>query len=265
MLSVLSIAGSDSSGGAGIQADIKTIAAHHLFAQTAITALTAQNTLGVAAVHAVPPSMVQDQIDAVYADIRPHAVKVGMLSDPQVVKAVAAALVRNNATNIVLDPVMVATSGSALSSNESVAALVEHLAPMAAVLTPNLQEAQVLARMTIDSPEAVEKAAQAILALGSESVLVKGGHFAPESTQASDYLIVRNAGGCWIEGPRVNNPNTHGTGCTLSSAIACGLAKGAGIRQAVEDAKRYLTRALQANLNLGSGSGPLDHLWMLPQ
>ncbi|MDO4503194.1 MAG: bifunctional hydroxymethylpyrimidine kinase/phosphomethylpyrimidine kinase [Coriobacteriia bacterium] len=263
MPSVLSVAGSDSSGGAGIQADIKAIAAHHLFAQTAVTAITAQNTLGVSAVQALSPELVEAQIDAVFQDIRPDAVKVGMIPTAEVAQAVARALERNGAKNVVVDPVMVATSGSSLTTDAAVLALREHLVPRALVLTPNLQEAQVLAGMDISSREEVEQAARIILELGPRAVLVKGGHFAADQPNADDYLLLASGQDLWIAGERISNPNTHGTGCTLSSAIACGLARGLDVEQAVRGAKEYLTNALRAQLDLGKGSGPLDHLYML--
>lgn len=272
MQAVLSIAGSDSSGGAGIQADIKTIAAHHLFAETAITALTAQNTLGVHGVENVSPEFVAQQIDAVFADIRPAAVKIGMVSSPEIVMAIAEALKRNAAENIVVDPVMVATSGSALIENDAVRALVRQLFPLATVVTPNLSEAEVLAGFSIESEADMERAARAIAPACAGAVLVKGGHLpAGEDAaasvsvprQASDFLLLPSGEGVWLRGDYVDNHNTHGTGCTLSSAIACGLAQGYSVQDAVARAKDYLTGALRANLNLGAGSGPLDHLYQL--
>ena len=260
MKSVLSIAGSDSSGGAGIQADIKTIQAHHLFAQTAITALTAQNTTGVYGVLDVDPAFVEQQIDVVFDDIRPDAVKIGMVSSAAIVDAIVAALVRNGATNIVVDPVMVATSGAELSSDDAVVALREKLIPLATVITPNIPEAEVLFGAKIDGPQAQEEAAKAVAQATGVAVLVKGGHGAND---ANDVLGRPDGSVTWFNGERVDTANTHGTGCTLSSAIACGLARGFSLEQSIDQAKRYLTGALTAGLDLGKGSGPMDHMWQL--
>ena len=257
MKSVLSIAGSDSSGGAGIQADIKTIQAHHLFAQTAITALTAQNTTGVYGVLDVEPAFVAQQIDVVFEDIRPDAVKIGMVSSPAIVDAIVDALVRNDATNIV-DPVMVATSGSELSSNEAVVALREKLIPLATVITPNMPEAEVLFGAHIENAADQERAAVEIARATDVAVLVKGGH---GENDANDVLARPDGTVTWFEGERVDTANTHGTGCTLSSAIACGLAVGKPLEEAVKSAKDYITGALSAGLDLGHGSGPMDHMW----
>ena len=282
---VLSIAGSDSSGGAGIQADIKTIMAHGLFAECAITALTAQNTTGVYGVLNVDPAFVEQQIDVVFDDIRPAAVKIGMVSDPEIVHAIAAALQRNNAQNIVVDPVMVATSGSALIVDEAVDALVSELFPLSSVVTPNLPEASALCGFEIASERDMERATEAIARLCGDAVLIKGGHFAdedvsasedassgeganagesasaPGSAQASDLLRLRDGELVWLRAPRIDTQNTHGTGCTLSSAIACGLARGLAVTEAVRQAKAYVSGALGAGLNLGRGSGPLDHAY----
>ena len=258
MKSVLSIAGSDSSGGAGIQADIKTIQAHHLFAQTAITALTAQNTTGVYGVLDVDPAFVEQQIDVVFDDIRPDAVKIGMVSSPVIVDAIVAALVRNGATNIVVDPVMVATSGSELSSDEAVVAMREKLIPLAAVITPNMPEAEVLFGAHIENAADQERAAVEIARATGVAVLVKGGH---GENDANDVLARPDGTVTWFEGERVDTANTHGTGCTLSSAIACGLAVGKPLDEAVKSAKDYIIGALSAGLDLGRGSGPMDHMW----
>ena len=258
MKSVLTIAGSDSSGGAGVQADIKTIQAHRLFAQSAITALTAQNTTGVYGVFDVPAGFVASQIEVVFDDIRPDAVKVGMVSSAGIVAAIADALVRVGAQNIVVDPVMVATSGSSLAAGGAVEALAERLIPLAALVTPNMPEAEVLAGATISSPEAQERAACAIAQRFGVATLVKGGH---GENDASDVLALPGGEATWFSGERIRTENTHGTGCTLSSAIACGLAVGHGLERAVGDAKRYVAGALAAGLDLGRGSGPLDHMW----
>ncbi len=260
MRSVLTIAGSDSSGGAGIQADMKTIAAYHLFAQSVITALTAQNTTGVMDVMDVPPEFITAQIDAVFADIRPAAVKVGMVSSPGAARAIAEGLVRWEAADIVVDPVMVATSGSALAGDAAVAAVREQLIPLATVITPNRDEAQVLAGRPIADAADQEAAAAAIARDTGAAVLVKGGH---NANDANDVLALPTGEIRWFEGRRISNPNTHGTGCTLSSAIACGLAQGQSLPEAICSAKRYLEGALAAQLDLGRGSGPLDHLYML--
>lgn len=277
MKAVLTIAGSDSSGGAGIQADLKTIAAHHLFGESVITALTAQNTLGVTGVLEVEPDFVGTQIDAVFDDIRPDAVKIGMVSSLAIVDAIADGLDRHKAANVVVDPVMVATSGSALIADAAVDALVRRLFPRAAVITPNIPEAEVLSGMAIASLEDVEAAASLIadrcVAVWESSpdfadatpsvpaILIKGGHGAGESDAADDYLRMASGESVWLHGKRIANDNTHGTGCSLSSAIACGLARGFAVDVAVRDAKAYVAGALAAGLNLGRGSGPLDHMW----
>lgn len=258
MKSVLSIAGSDSSGGAGIQADIKTIQAHHLFAQTAITALTAQNTTGVYGVLDVDPAFVTQQIDVVFDDIRPDAVKIGMVSSAAIVDAIAEALVRHKAENIVVDPVMVATSGSELSSSEAVVALRSKLVPLATVITPNVPEAEVLSGARIETGADQEREAVRIARETGVCVLVKGGH---GSNDANDVFARPDGSVTWFEGARIDTDNTHGTGCTLSSAIACGLALGLPLEEAVAAAKRYVTGALSTGLDLGRGSGPLDHMW----
>ncbi len=260
MRSVLTVAGSDSSGGAGIQADIKTIAAHHLFAQSAITALTVQNTTGVFDVMEVPPEVVAAQIEVVFDDIRPDAVKVGMVSSPRIVQAIAASLQACEARNIVVDPVMVATSGADLAGDEAVMALKEALIPLASVITPNRLEAEVLSGLPIEDAPGQERAAVAIAAQCGVPVLVKGGHNVED---ANDVLAYPDGSIQWFEGRRICNPNTHGTGCTLSSAIACGLAQGESLASAIASAKAYLEGALAAQLDLGRGAGPLDHLFML--
>lgn len=259
MEAVLSIAGSDSSGGAGIQADIKTIAAHRLFAETAITALTAQNTLGVTGVLDVDPAFVAKQIDAVFEDIRPAAVKVGMVSSAAIIEAVADALERHAAANIVVDPVMVATSGARLIGDDAIEALKARLLPLADVVTPNMPEAAVLCGFPVNDDASMERAANELSERVQGAVLVKGGHSA---ARADDVLVARaGAPAFWLRAPRVDTQNTHGTGCTLSSAIACGLAKGLPMEEAVRAAKDYVRGALAAGLNLGKGSGPLDHMW----
>ena len=258
MEAVLSIAGSDSSGGAGIQADIKTIAAHRLFAETAITALTAQNTLGVTGVLDVDPAFVAKQIDAVFEDIRPAAVKVGMVSSAAIIEAVADALERHAAANIVVDPVMVATSGARRIGDDAIEALKARLLPLADVVTPNMPEAAVLAGFEVVDEASMERAALRLAEAGTGAALVKGGH---RHDRADDVLVTAEGDVVWLRAPRVDTENAHGTGCTLSSAIACGLAKGRPMEEAVRAAKDYVRGALAAGLNLGKGSGPLDHMW----
>ena len=257
--SVLSIAGSDSSGGAGIQADIKTIEALGLFAQTAVTALTAQNTTGVAGVFESTPEFVRAQMDAVFADIRPDAVKIGMVSSGDLVRAIASGLRSHGAKNVVVDPVMVATSGSALMGEGVKGVLVSELFPLARVVTPNIPEAQVLTGAEICTPAQMEQAGRQLYESYGCAVLVKGGH---SVNDANDLLWTRD-GPTWFYGQRIRNPNTHGTGCTLSSAIASNLAKGYPLPQAIQRAKEYLSGALAAMLDLGQGRGPMDHAFDL--
>ena len=251
----LTIAGSDSSGGAGIQADIKTMTMNGVYAMSAITALTAQNTTGVAAVLEVPPDFLAGQIDAVFADIYPDAVKIGMVSSGSLIRVIADRLKHHNARNIVIDPVMVATSGSALIREDALQALVRVLLPLAAVVTPNIPEARVLSGREILTREDMCAAAKEIGDSCGCAVLLKGGHRVQD---ASD-LLYANGTFTWFEGTRIHNPNTHGTGCTLSSAIAANLAKGFPLPQALARAKDYVSGALGAMLDLGAGSGPLHH------
>ena len=260
---VLSIAGSDSSGGAGIQADIKTIAAHRLFAETAVTALTAQNTLGVRAVLDAPPEFVADEIDAVFEDIPPAAVKIGMVSSAAIIEAVADRLGHWKARNVVVDPVMVATSGARLIDEGAVAAFTERLFPLARVVTPNIKEAEALAGRAVESTSDQEAVAVELARRFGCAALVKGGH---NVNDANDVLAEPAAGEggtrvTWFRHTRVETENTHGTGCTLSSAIACALAQGRSLPEAVAQAKAYLMGALGAGLNLGRGSGPVNHMW----
>lgn len=256
---VLSIAGSDSGGGAGIQADLKTFAALGCYGMTAITALTAQNTLGVRAIHGVPPQMLRDQIDAVVEDIGLHAVKIGMLHSPDIVETVAAAIDRHGLPNVVLDPVMVATSGAVLIDNPAIAVLVRELFGRAVVVTPNLDEASLLVGRPLESEAAMEIAAKELLEMGAPAVLLKGGHLAGE--QVCDLLVTRSGGHHWMRAPRIPSANTHGTGCTLSSAMAAHLALGAGLLEAVQAARAYVRAALEAGANVrtGQGGGPLNH------
>jgi hydroxymethylpyrimidine/phosphomethylpyrimidine kinase len=262
---VLSIAGSDPSGGAGVQADLKTFSALGCYGMAAITALTAQNTRGVSAVHVPPVDFVVAQIDAIFNDVRVDAVKLGMLASGAIVEAVADRLRAHGARNIVLDPVLVATSGDALGAPDVVEAMITHLLPLARIVTPNMPEAARLSggRAPQDSA-GLERLARAIHALGANAVLVKGGHM--EGSQACDVLF--DGATHVFEAPRVATRNTHGTGCTLSSAIAANLAHGMELAAAVQSAKSYLTAALiasdQLDVGSGEGHGPVQHfhgLW----
>lgn len=256
---VLSIAGSDSGGGAGIQADLKTIFALGCFGMTAITALTAQNTQGVRAIHGVPPDMLRDQIDAVVDDIGVHAVKIGMLHAPEIVMTVAQAIDRHKLPNVVLDPVMVATSGAVLIDSPAIAVLVRELFGRAQLVTPNLDEASLLVGRTLSTEADMESAGRELLSSGARAVLVKGGHLQGDSV--SDLLLTREGALHWMRAPRIATANTHGTGCTLSSAIASHLALGATLLDAVQGARAYVRGALEsgARVRTGQGSGPLNH------
>ena len=255
MKTAVTIAGSDCSGGAGIQADIKTMIANGVYAMSAITALTAQNTIGVTDIMEVPPEFVSKQLDAIFTDIRPDAVKIGMVSSGKLIDTIADTLQRYQATNIVLDPVMVSTSGSRLISEEAVGVLKKKLLPMATLITPNIPETEVLWGQTITSSQDMENAAEDISHQYGVAVLCKGGH---SLNDANDLLYTQGKSE-WFVGRRVDNPNTHGTGCTLSSAIAANLAKGFLLTEAVQKAKEYVSGALASGLDLGKGSGPLDH------
>jgi hydroxymethylpyrimidine/phosphomethylpyrimidine kinase len=255
----VTIAGSDSGGGAGIQADLKTFSALGVYGASVITALTAQNTLGVTAIHDVPPDFVTAQIDAVFSDLKVDAVKIGMLSRPATIEAVAAGLDRHRHRKIVLDPVMVAASGDPLIADEAVTVLLETLIPRAALVTPNLPEAaRLLDEEIAKGSTAIEGQAARLLARGAKAVLLKGGHGG--GTESADYLLTP-VGGRWLTAPRIATHNTHGTGCTLSSAIAAGLACGRHLEAAVVAAKEYLTAAIAAadRLKIGEGRGPVHH------
>lgn len=255
MRTALTIAGSDSSGGAGIQADIKTMTANGVFAMSAVTALTAQNTTGVKDIMEVSPAFLKEQLDCVFTDIRPDAVKIGMVSSSELIRAIADKLKEYRAENIVVDPVMVATSGARLISEDAVETLKECLLPEADILTPNIPETEVLSGMRICTEEDMICAGQKISETYHLAVLVKGGH---QLNDANDLLC--QGGVCrWFYGKRIDNPNTHGTGCTLSSAIASNLAKGFSMEESVERAKTYISGALGAMLDLGKGSGPMNH------
>ena len=257
----LTIAGSDSSGGAGIQADIKTMTMNGVYAMSAITALTAQNTTGVRAIRESTPEFLAQQIDAVFEDIRPDAVKIGMVASSELIRVIANRLRHYEAKNIVVDPVMVATSGSALMKTDAVQTLTNELLPLAAVVTPNIPEAQVLSGLTIESRADMETAAKMIGDSHGCAVLLKGGH----SISDANDLLYADGEMEWFEGKRIDNPNTHGTGCTLSSAIASNLAKGYPLYESVRRAKDYISGALAAMLDLGHGSGPMDHAFILNQ
>ncbi len=261
MKTALTIAGSDSSGGAGIQADIKTMTMNGVYAMSAITALTAQNTLGVTAIEEVTPDFLGKQLDAVFTDIYPDAVKIGMVSSAPIIEIIAKKLKEYKAKNIVVDPVMVATSGAKLITEEAIVTLQRELFPLAAVLTPNIPEAEVLSGMSIRDEQDMEKAARLIGEKYDCAVLCKGGH---QTNDANDFLY-SNHSGKWFSGKRINNPNTHGTGCTLSSAIASNLAKGYTLEESVKLAKDYISGALSAMLDLGAGSGPMNHAFALDE
>lgn len=256
MKTVLTIAGSDPSGGAGIQADIKTITVHGLYAMSAVTALTVQNTLGVFAAQPVEPALVARQIDCVFEDIRPDAVKLGMLGNAAVIRAVAERLRFHGAENMVLDPVMVSTSGRRLLDEPAVKLLEQALFPLARLITPNLPEAEALCGCPVRNREEMERAARLLAERTGAAVLLKGGHLAG----CADDLLIDRGAVRWFPGERIDNPNTHGTGCTLSAAIACHLARGQSLPESVSQAKAYLTGALKAGLNLGGGNGPLNHM-----
>ena len=255
MKTVLTIAGSDCSGGAGIQADIKTMIMNGVYAMSVITALTAQNTTGVFGIQETPVEFVDQQMDCVFQDIFPDAVKIGMLSSPEIMHHVAAGLQKYEARHIVLDPVMVSTSGHRLMQKEAEETLQKELFPLAEVITPNIPEAEVLTGLKITDADSMELAAKAISNEFHISVLLKGGHRVEDAND----LLYTDGKTQWLKGERIDNPNTHGTGCTLSSAIASNLAKGYDLTDSVIRAKSYLTDALRADLNLGKGSGPLNH------
>lgn len=259
MKTCLTIAGSDSSGGAGIQADIKTMTVNGVFAMSAITALTAQNTLGVTGIMEVTPEFLALQLDAVFTDIRPDAVKVGMVASSPLIRTIASKLRGYGAERIVVDPVMVATSGARLISEDAVGALCADLIPLATVITPNIPEAEVLSGMAVRNKDEMEKAARTIGERLGCAVLCKGGH----SVSDADDVLWRDGDVKWFRGRRIDNPNTHGTGCTLSSAIAANLARGESLDDAVSHAKEYLSGALSAMLDLGHGRGPMNHAWAL--
>ncbi len=255
MKKILTIAGSDCSGGAGIQADIKTITMHKMYAVSAITALTAQNTTGVRGIHNVPADFLKLQLDMIFTDIRPDAVKIGMVSEVEIIKAIAEKLREYKAENIVVDPVMVATSGSKLISDDAINTLKTELFPIADIITPNLAEAEVITGLEIKTKDDMIKSAIIMADMFKGAVVVKGGHL----DDTADDLLYTDSKAIWIKGDRIDNPNTHGTGCTFSSAIACNLALTCNKETALINAKNYLSGAIKAGLDLGKGSGPLMH------
>ena len=259
MKTALTIAGSDCSGGAGIQADLKTMTMNGVYAMSVITAMTAQNTTGVRAIQESSPEFLQQQIDAVFEDIYPDAVKIGMVASSELIPVIADRLRYYNAKNVVVDPVMVATSGSALMKNDAVQTLIEELLPVCTLVTPNIPEARVLSGLTIESKADMIAAARQISDSFHCAVLLKGGH----SVNDANDLLYADGEVVWFEGQRIDNPNTHGTGCTLSSAIAANLAKGFTLSESVKRAKDYISDALSAMLDLGSGSGPMNHAFDL--
>lgn len=259
MKTALTIAGSDCSGGAGIQADLKTMTMNGVYGMSAITALTAQNTTGVTGIMEVTPKFLEQQLDMIFEDIRPDAVKIGMVSSAPLIEKIAEQLKKYNAENIVVDPVMVATSGSVLLETDAVTTLKLQLLPLACVITPNIPEAEVLSGMKIGNESQMCQAAKVLCEAYGCAVLLKGGH---SINDANDLLCV-NGEIRWFYGKRISNSNTHGTGCTLSSAIAANLAKGYSLEESVGRAKDYISQALGAMLDLGKGSGPMNHAFDL--
>ena len=260
MFTALTIAGSDSSGGAGIQADIKTMTANGVYAMSAITALTAQNTTGVTSIMEATPQFLAEELDCIFTDIYPDAIKTGMVASTDLIEVIADKLTVYKAKNIVVDPVMVATSGARLISEDAISTLKSKLLPLAKVITPNIPEAEVLSEMQIKSEADMEKAAEVICDRLGCSVLLKGGH---QLNDANDLLWQKDEQATWFMGKRIDNPNTHGTGCTLSSAIASNLAKGYDLKTSVKYANNYISGALAAGLNLGKGSGPMNHAFAI--
>lgn len=259
MKKVLSIAGSDCSGGAGIQADLKTITAHRMYGMTAITALTAQNTMGVYDVQEAEPKFVGLQLDCIMQDIFPDSVKIGMVSSPLIIEMIVEKLQQYKPRNVVVDPVMISTSGSRLLSKNAMDALITKLIPLATIITPNIPEAACLSGMSIETKEDMQKAAEKLAGKYDGNILIKGGHL----ENSADDLLYSNGEVTWFPGLRIDNRNTHGTGCTLSSAIACNLAAGYDVKTGIKLAKEYLTGALKDQLDLGKGSGPLNHCFSM--
>lgn len=259
MKKVLTIAGSDSSGGAGIQADIKTITVHKMYAMSAITALTAQNTTGVYGIMEASPEFVGRQIDCIFQDIRPDAVKIGMVSSGKIIEVIAAKLKEYKEENIVVDPIMVSTSGSKLLSDDATTALIKTLLPLGTVITPNIPEAEVLSKIKIKDESGMIEAAKMISESVGGAILVKGGHLVHDAID----LLYESGNIHWFKSERIHTTNTHGTGCTLSSAIACNLADGKSLPESIQNAKDFLSGALAAGLDIGQGSGPMNHMYGL--
>ncbi|MCM1988769.1 bifunctional hydroxymethylpyrimidine kinase/phosphomethylpyrimidine kinase [Oceanirhabdus seepicola] len=259
MKKVLTIAGSDCSGGAGIQADLKTITAHKCYGMSVITALTAQNTTGVYGIEACSVDFVKNQMDCVFTDIFPDAIKIGMVASIEIIEAISEKLKEYKPKNIVVDPVMVATSGSKLLNDDAINMLLNELIPLSTVITPNLFEAEILCGFKIKTTEDMVKAARKIAENYDGHILIKGGHL---EDNANDLLFSKGTIH-WFEGERIINSNTHGTGCTLSSAIASNLALGHNIEESIRNSKEYITGALRANLDIGKGSGPLNHCYKI--
>lgn len=259
MEKILTIAGSDCSGGAGIQADIKTITAHKMYAMSSITALTSQNTMGVQGVLEATPEFVAMQLDSIFTDIVPDAVKIGMVSNKNIISIIADKLIEYDVKKVVLDPVMVSTSGSKLLAEDAMEMLINKLMPLATVITPNIPEGECLCGFHIETREDMINAVEKISTFYKGNILLKGGHL----KDCSDDLLYENGQLTWFNGEKIDNPNTHGTGCTLSSAIACNIAVNSDLKECIKNSKEYITGALKANLNLGNGSGPLNHCWKL--
>lgn len=259
MKKVLTIAGTDPTGGAGIQADLKTMMAHNVFGMSVVTALVAQNTTGVRDIMEVTSEFLNKQLDCVFEDIYPDAIKIGMVSNPILIQTIASKLKQYPVKNIVVDPVMVSTSGSSLLASNALKQLKETLIPLASIITPNIPEAQILSNMIIDSKDKMIVAAKKISTIYNGYILIKGGHF----KDCADDLLYFQGNIKWYKSNKINNPNTHGTGCTLSSAIASNLALGYSMEESVKSAKEYIIGALKANLDLGKGSGPLNHCWKM--
>ena len=259
MKKALTIAGSDCSGGAGIQADLKTFSAHGVYGMSVIVSVVAENTSRVIAIEDVSPDVIRQQIDAVFEDIRPDAVKIGMVSNAEIIRVIADRLSYHRAENIVADPVMIATSGGRLMQDSAQEALIKSLLPLARIITPNIPEAEMLSGKKISCPEDMRKAAEIIAESLNGDILVKGGHL----TESADDLLFSSGAVHWFRAPHIDNKNTHGTGCTLSSAIACGLAEGRSTQDSVIRAKEFITGAIACGLDLGSGCGPLNHMYRL--
>lgn len=255
----LTIAGSDSSGGAGIQADLKTMTALGVYGMSAITALTAQNTTGVQSIFEVTPKFLEEELDSIFTDIFPDSVKIGMVSNADLIRVISKKLREYNAKNIVVDPVMISTSGSKLMEDGAKDTLLSELFKVADIITPNIPEAEALTGQSIKSKDDMVEAAKKIGEFFEGYILLKGGH----STDDADDLLYKNSEKIWIKGERIENPNTHGTGCTLSSAIASYLAMGHDVPESVHLAKEFITGAISAKLDLGKGRGPLNHMWKI--